>query len=114
MSEKLKTSSKEWKSVANKRRTRGLIGTELLQIFEIYDDISVARHLSTLMRSRGKVIAYKEEKYRRIHEDGTVTTGSIQVPVYKDFHHLGDEESLKEIESYRLELDTETLNPDNE
>lgn len=91
MAEKLNVSKKEWQSSANKRRTRGLAGNELIQIFEIYDDIPIAAHLATLMRSRGKIVSFKE--------DGIT-------PVYKDKYHLKDEEMLKDIETYRAELDS--------
>ena len=89
MSEKSRTTLPGWKGAANKRRIRGLIGTELLQIFEIYDDTPVAAHLVNILRSKGQIVKTKP--------DGT--------PVFRDPYHLKDEETLKDIEVYRAELD---------
>lgn len=93
MGEKLKTTSREWQNTANKRRVRGLIGTELLQIFEIYDDTPVAVHLVSIFRSKGKVMGHRA--------DGST--------VYRDPYYMSDTEVLKEIESYRAELDSKII-----
>lgn len=99
MPEKLKTTSREWKDTANKRRTRGLISTELVEIFEIYDDTPVAVHLVSIFRSKGKVMGHKA--------DGST--------VYRDPYYMKDEEVLKDIENYRAELDLKvTENETNE
>lgn len=104
-----------WKGSANKRRTRGLIGTELLQIFEIYDDTSVAAHLVNILRSKGNVTGYKPEKHKVAGEDGKDKWVTIQVPVYKDPYYNKDEETLKDIETYRAKLDESIIDQeDNE
>lgn len=99
MSEKSRTTLPGWRSTADKRRTRGLIGNELLQIFEIYDDTEVAAHLVNILRSKGKIIAYKE--------DGVT-------PVYRDAYYMKDTETLKEIEVYRAALDAKVTETENE
>jgi hypothetical protein len=98
MSEKSQTTLPGWRGTANKRRTRGLIGNELLQIFEIYDDTEVAVHLVNILRSKGKIISYKE--------DGVT-------PVYRDPYYMKDAETLKEIEVYRAELDSKIADPED-
>ena len=78
----------DWKKAADARRTRGLIGTELLSLFEVYDDTPIAVHLVNIIRSKGKVVSHKD--------DGT--------PVYRDPYNIKDAELLKEIESYKNEI----------
>lgn len=98
MALKSKTTLPGWRGTANKRRTRSLIGNELLQIFEIYDDISIPVHLVNILRSKGKIIGKKP--------DGT--------PIYRDPYHISDEEILKDIEVYRVELDSRVTEPEEE
>ncbi len=50
-----------WKKSANTKRTRSLIGSGLLALFEIHDDIPVAQHLVSIMRSKGKQIGTKPD-----------------------------------------------------
>lgn len=85
--------STDWKTNANKRRTRSIAGQTLIQIFEIYDDKSLAAHLISLIRSKGVVVGQ--------NKDGS--------PKYRDFYYLKDEEVLKILESYREELDVDAL-----
>jgi len=85
--------SSDWKSSQNKRRISSLISTTLLQIFEVYDDKTVANHLINILRSRGTVTA--------LNKDGT--------PKYRDPYFIKDEEILKIMENYKEELDNEAL-----
>lgn len=102
----------DWKSNAKKRRVRTVAGTTLIAIFEIYDEKSIANHLINLVRSRGVVTKYKEEKHLvHVEHNGQKfeKVVTIKVPVYQDFYYLSDEETLKAIENYREELDRDAL-----
>lgn len=81
-------SANDWRSTANKRRTRGIIGSELVALFEVHDDIPIAQHLVNIMRSKGKIVGTKP--------DGT--------PIYRDFYSIKDEEFLKELEGYKEDI----------
>ena len=96
MSDKSNTPTAEWRSNANKRRTRGLICTELLELFEIYDDMTVAAHLVNILRSKGRVVGF--------NTDGT--------PKYRDPYHIKDEELLKDLESYKASLIDKVMDPE--
>ena len=89
--QKSRTTLPGWRGTANKRRTRGLVGNELIQIFEIYDDTPIAMHIMSIMRSRGKPVGFKA--------DGVT-------PIFRDPYYMSDEELLKEVELYREEKDT--------
>lgn len=91
-----RTMSKEttdWKTNAKKIRVRSLACTTLLQIFEIYDDQSIAMHLVNILRSRGAI-------------EGRNPDGS---PRFRDPYYLKDEDILKIMENYREELDVTAL-----
>lgn len=59
-------------------KTKQLVLRELLEIIELWPEISIAQHLCTAMRP------------------------------YKDAYHWTDEMLLKKIDKYRDELETET------
>lgn len=83
----------DWRSNANKRRTRTLIETTWSQIISLYDDKPVAVHMVNILRSRGAVVGKRS--------DGS--------PIYRDPYFLDDSEILKIMEAYREELDLEAL-----
>ena len=82
------TNATDWRSTASKRRTRGIIGNELVALFEVHDDIPIAQHLVGIMRSKGKTIG--------TNADGT--------PKYRDFYSIKDEEFLKDLEAYKEDI----------
>lgn len=83
----------DWRSNANKRRTRTLIEATWSQIISLYDDKPVAVHMVNILRSKGTVVGKRA--------DGS--------PIYRDPYYLDDSETLKIMEAYREELDLEAL-----
>lgn len=92
MADKTKPTS-AWKKNANIRRTRGLVGTELIQLFEIHEDLPVAAHLVNILRSKGNIVGKRA--------DGS--------PIYRDPYYMEDEQFLKELEIYRVKQDERVL-----
>jgi hypothetical protein len=81
--------SNDWRSAAKTKRVRGLIATRLNQLFETYNDTAIAVHLINILRSKGKI-------------EGSNLDGT---PKYRDPYHLKDEELLKDLENYEIELE---------
>ena len=92
MADKNKPAS-AWKKNANIRRTRGLIETELLQLFEIHHDLPVAAHLVNILRSKGNIVGKRA--------DGS--------PIFRDPYYMEDEQFLKELENYREQQDRKVM-----
>lgn len=78
----------DWKATANRKRIKGQIITGIVSLLEVHDDMEVAQHLVTIMRSKGKIA--------KVNNDGT--------PVYRDMYKIKDPEFLKELENYVDEL----------
>lgn len=83
----------DWRTNANKRRTRSLIVTTFTQILELYPDKPAAVHMVNLLRSKGVVSGE--------NKDGS--------PKYRDPYFIDDPEMLKLMETYREELDLDAL-----
>lgn len=96
MSDKQSTTD-DWRSSAKNKRTRSLIASQLLQLFEIHNDTSVAVHLLHILRSRG----------------ASYTEDSNGIPKRRDLFHIKDEEFLKDLENYKAELE-EKITEDDE
>lgn len=89
-------SSDEWRVSAKNKRIRGLVATELLQLFETHNDTTVAVHLINILRSKGRI----EDRVAGSKPDGA--------PKYRDPYFLKDEEFLKDLQNYRTELEKVT------
>ena len=82
------STNNDWRSTANKRRTRSIIGNEIVAMIEVYNDIPVAQLFVTIMRSKGKI-------------QGNKPNGD---PIYRDPYKIHDEEFLKELEATKEDL----------
>lgn len=83
----------DWQSNSKRRKTRGIIATELIQLFEVHDDLPVAAHFINIVRSKGVIV-------------GRRTDGS---PIYRDPYYIEDAVFLKELENYREYLDNKPI-----
>lgn len=90
-------SSDDWRSAAKTKRIRGLIATRLNQLFETYNDTPIAIHLSNITRSKGRI-------------EGKSADGS---PKFRDPYFVKDEEFLKDLENYEIELEEKLTENDD-
>ncbi len=91
----------DWKKNAEKRRTRQLAVKTLIDILELYPDVSIANHLTTILRSKGLVTGEDKEGF----------------PTFRDPYFIKDESLVKILENYKEELDLialEALNPEDD
>lgn len=109
MTNKSNDTPTDWRSNANKRRTKGLLDTTLGRIISLHDDKPVAVHLVNIMRSKGIIMGYKEERHVIKGLDGKDKIVTIKVPIYKDPYYLEDEDLLKIMETYEEELNIDAL-----
>lgn len=104
----------DWKSNAKRRKTRGIISTELIQLFEIHDDLPVAAHLINIVRSKGAIAGYKETKVPVIKDGIVVSYTDIKTPIFRDPYYIEDEVFLKELENYRNTLDNKATEEEDD
>ncbi len=110
MSNRSNETPTDWRSNANKRRTRGLIETTIARIISLHDDKPVAVHMINILRSKGNIVGYKEEKQVvKGTLDGKDKVVTIKVPIYRDPYYIEDEDLLKIVETYEEELDVDAL-----
>lgn len=89
--------SNDWRSSASKKRIKGLIAAELLQLFEIHSETRVAVHVTNIQRSKGRSTG--------TNPDGT--------PKFRDPYYVEDEEFLKDLQAYRAELEDKITEDDD-